>query len=66
MKIVYNREDHRNLKKGQIYDLLGTRDEIYLVKIKNGNFDIQVGVFKKDCLTLEEWREQRINNILNS
>ena len=64
MKIVYIGEKHRTLKKHNIYDALKTKVNSYLVKIENGDFDIRCEISEKSFITLEEWREKRINEIL--
>jgi hypothetical protein len=61
IKMVYIGEDQRILERYKIYDLVYTEFSYYLLKVVG----IPYGVYKKDCIPLEEWRDMRIIKILN-
>jgi hypothetical protein len=63
MKVVYIGKDQRILERYKIYDLVYTEFGYYVLKVED--MTIYYDVYKKDCISLEEWRDMRINKILN-
>ena len=64
MKIIYIGEDQTILEKYHIYDIVDTKFSYYLLKITN-SLGIPYGIRKKDCIPLEQWREEKLNKLLN-
>ena len=63
IKMVYIGEDQRILERYKIYDLKHTEFSYYLLEVED--MTIPYGVYKKDCIPLEQWREMRLNDLLN-
>jgi hypothetical protein len=63
LKIVYIGNGNSILERYKIYEVVYTEFSYYLLKLEG--ISIPYGVYKKDCISLEEWREIRINKILN-